>query len=432
VAILAFVLGLGLLASSAAATSYGISNFTFPQTDLLPYRPVLFLRAGGLVLADFTGDGNVDAAVAGTYVAGVGVIVNRLSANPPLAVWSNTGAWPTAMVALDVNGDGKMDLVVCEQNVGGVAVYTNDGTGAMTRGAFYATGVRPMAVVAADIDNDYRLDLVVANRGGSVTILHNTGGGFLAWQTIPVAGGPNALAVADLDDNGYPDVAVACAMDDSVKVLKNTFGVLSPAGTFDAGPYPVAVAAGDLNNDGHIDLVAADREAPQVTVLINDGTGEFTSQDVPLRPASDTPFDPPVDLQLADQTGDGDLDIYCASRILTNDGTGSFGTSSSLGPYTATVFAQAIVPPQTYLFRGFAFTFGATYVSATYYPPPGLPWPLGDINRDGSVDVADLLMLVASFGVNVGEGRFRPVCDINRDGSVDVVDLLLLVGYMGA
>jgi len=97
-----------------------------------------------------------------------------------------------------------------------------------------------------------------------------------------------------------------------------------------------------------------------------------------------------------------------------------------------TIYAQAIVPPQKYLFRGLVTSGGTNVVSATYYRWPGLPWPLGDINRDGVVDVADLLMLVDSFGVNVGEGRFRPVCDLNHDGSVDVVDLLLLVGYMGA
>jgi hypothetical protein len=431
-----FVLGLGLLAGTATAANIPINNFTFSQTDPLPYQPLLPLRAGGLALADFTGDGNVDAAVAGTYVAGAALIINKGNGVPAVASWINTGAWSTAVLALDVSGDGKMDLVVCEQNAGGVAVYTNDGTGAMTRSAFYATGVRPMAVVAADIDYDYRLDLVVANCGGSVTVLHNTGGGFMVWQTIDVAGGPDALAVADLDHDAYQDVAVACAMDDTVKVLKNTFGVLSEGGTFNAGPYPVSVAAGDLNNDGNIDLAATDREAMQVTVLLNDGAGQFTSKDVPLRPASDTPFDPPVDLQLADQTGDGKLDIYCANVILTNDGAANFTTPASYAGYNmGTVYAQAVVPPQKYLFRGMSHSsslMGMNVVSASYYPPPGPAIPPGDINRDGVVDVADLMLLVDAFGANVGEGRFRVVCDLNRDGSVDVVDLLMFVEYMRA
>jgi hypothetical protein len=60
--------------------------------------------------------------------------------------------------------------------------------------------------------------------------------------------------------------------------------------------------------------------------------------------------------------------------------------------------------------------------------PPGKP---ADVNGDGSVDVADLLLLVYSFGTVEGDPGYDPACDFNDDGSVDVVDLLMLVKLFG-
>jgi hypothetical protein len=58
-------------------------------------------------------------------------------------------------------------------------------------------------------------------------------------------------------------------------------------------------------------------------------------------------------------------------------------------------------------------------------------WMLGDINRDNSVDVTDLLTLVDAFGSIVGDSNYDSTCDFNSDGSVDVVDLLTLTENFG-
>ncbi len=54
-----------------------------------------------------------------------------------------------------------------------------------------------------------------------------------------------------------------------------------------------------------------------------------------------------------------------------------------------------------------------------------------DINQDGSVDVLDLLALVASFGALSGDPAYDPACDLNADGSIDVIDLLIFVESFG-
>ncbi len=58
-------------------------------------------------------------------------------------------------------------------------------------------------------------------------------------------------------------------------------------------------------------------------------------------------------------------------------------------------------------------------------------WMLGDVSRDNSVDVVDLLTLVAAFGTSTGEPGYDAACDFNGDASVDVIDLLTMVDNWG-
>jgi hypothetical protein len=55
-----------------------------------------------------------------------------------------------------------------------------------------------------------------------------------------------------------------------------------------------------------------------------------------------------------------------------------------------------------------------------------------DGNRDGGVDVIDLLFLVTSWGTSAGDPAYDARYDFNGDGSIDVVDLLTLVFSFGA
>ncbi len=422
-----------VVASDAGADTVGLSYAFGSELPFAVGAAGVPLRAGGLAIGDFNGDGRIDAAVPGTFMAGVASILKSGTAN-----WVTAGAWPIAIATADLNGDGYEDLAVCERDGGGVAIYTNDGIGGFTRTGFYPTSngggpVGPQAVLTLDLDRNGKPDLAVANRyANSVVVLYNTGSGFVLGQTIPVSGEPNAMAAADLFGHGHTDLAVACAADDTIKILKDVRGRLEPAGAFDAGPYPVAIAAADLNADDFLDLAVADREAPQVTVLLNDGTGQFTSTGVPLIAAADGPFEPPEDVQLADTNGDGRIDIRCAGVTLLNDGAGNFaaGTASGLRPevYAATFLSSEPYPFLGTIYRptaGAGWYFYGSIVSVSYQGPPPLNPVPGDINGDGRTDISDLLMLAGSWATRAGEARFVPACDLDRDGGVDVVDLLI-------
>ena len=52
-----------------------------------------------------------------------------------------------------------------------------------------------------------------------------------------------------------------------------------------------------------------------------------------------------------------------------------------------------------------------------------------DVNRDGTVDVADLVLVASSFGKKIS-GRVQQNPDVNRDGVVNVVDLLLVASLL--
>lgn len=406
--------------------------------DLVPR----LLQAGGITVGDFNGDGTLDAAAPSACGGQLNVLLNRA---PSLITWCSVGRWPTGLTAGDFDHDGHVDLAVVLQDEGGVAILTNDGTGVFTCTAFYATGLAPQAAVAVDLDKDGWLDLVVANRGaGTITVLGNTGGTFAVRQTISlslavdgapagVSCEPAALVAADLNNDGWQDVAVACAADDTAKVLTNTAGTLSLTGTYPAGPYPVGITAADLNGDGQMDLAVADREAPQVTVLLANRLTGYQPQDVFLVVVPYGPFEPPVGVAAVDVDADGKIDLLAAGATLHNDGNATFTVTPPQGPAPSTVYVTGTL-------AGDPGTFVATCLSGTvklsYYPPaavtPGNQPILADINADNAVNVSDLQLLVASWGKQQGQDGYDARADINGDHAVNIGDLQMLVSNWGS
>ena len=55
----------------------------------------------------------------------------------------------------------------------------------------------------------------------------------------------------------------------------------------------------------------------------------------------------------------------------------------------------------------------------------------GDINNDGTIDIADFTFLSSRFGLSEGENRFRARADLNKDGVINVQDLAILGSALG-
>ena len=219
---------------------------------------------------------------------------------------------------------------------------------------------------------------------------------------------PLSVAVGDFNGDGKPDLALANSVDNNVTVLlgNGSGGFTTPGATFAVGLDPWSVAVGDFNGDGKPDLAVANAGSNDVTVLLGNGSGGFTV-------ASGSPFAVgyyPLSVAVGDFNGDGKPDLAVVNRVSDNvtvllgDGSGGF-TAVSSGA----------------LFPGF-------------YP---LSVAVGDFNGDGKPDLAvaqfegdtvTVLLGNGSGGFTLASGstfagaNFTSVAvgDFNGDGKPDL------------
>ncbi|MBN2565454.1 MAG: VCBS repeat-containing protein [Candidatus Eisenbacteria bacterium] len=288
---------LGLLATVCLFSSPTLDGADCNQNgiddamDLLPgdfnvlaaprYRYPVGHVPGGVVAADFNGDGRPDLATADRGCApcgpnrpsSVSVLLNRGDRTFEEAVSYpavGAGGWVyELLVAADLDGDGSEDLATATGGVPGfVSVFLNRGDGTFDVAVSYLVGEGPRSLIAADFSGDGQLDLVTADKAhnglDAISVLLNLGGGTFAEAVrYPVAGGVGPLVTADLDGDGSADLATVsmwCPQPEPpvVSVLRNR-----GEGVFeDAVSYPVAAGAellitADLDGDGSPDLATA-------------------------------------------------------------------------------------------------------------------------------------------------------------------------------
>jgi hypothetical protein len=256
------------------------------------------------------------------------------------------GTFTRSVAASDLNSDGKPDLAVANGVSDDVTILLGDGTGNFTAAGTSpeAVGTGPASVAAADFNSDGKPDLAVANQSSAnVTILLGDGtGNFTAAGTSPEAVGTNPVSVAasDFNSDGQPDLAVASDGSTNVSILLGdgtgnfTAAATSPEA---AGTNPISVVASDLNSDGKRDLAVANGGSNNVSILLGDGTGNFTAAGTSPEAAGTTPFS----VAASDLNSDGRPDLAVANigsddvTILLGDGTGNF-TAAKTSPEAST------------------------------------------------------------------------------------------------
>jgi predicted nucleotidyltransferase len=121
------------------------------------------------------------------------------------------------------------------------------------------------------------------------------------------------------------DLAVANLGDDDVSILiNNGSGEFPDRQDYPTGNGSVSVVTGDFNKDRYLDLAIANNYADDVTILLNNGSGGFTlDQDY-------TVGDGPYGIVTGDFNKDKYIDLATANyysddiSILMNDGSGGF------------------------------------------------------------------------------------------------------------
>jgi hypothetical protein len=308
-----------------------------------------------LAAADLRNDGNVDI-IAGCQSAGeIAVFLSNGNGTfkPEKSYVVPDGV--DDIVVADVNGDGKIDVATTNGG-NNVSVLAGSGTGTLKAAVAFGTNYGSMGVAAADFNGDGKVDLVTANSGApfatttaNISVLLSNGKDLFAARTdYSVATGTqtgaySGIATADLTGNGKLDLVIPISNRPEVSVLIN-----KGTGTFDAPVSyalpvnPQAVALGDFNNDHKMDIVVSNFGGTgSISVLLNSGTGTFPTF------TTDAIGGYSFGVAVGDFNKDGNLDIVATDAtagtvsVLLGNGTGAFPTfatyATGSGPYAVTV-----------------------------------------------------------------------------------------------
>jgi FG-GAP-like repeat/FG-GAP repeat len=373
-------------------------------------------------LADFNRDGYLDIAFQNQVAYGA----SGAAFQDPIITQS---AYAGGVVTADFNGDGIDDVAVTNLSTGSVTVFTGSGKGYFNVGKTYSTPIVYGNIAAGDVNGDGVKDIVVTRSIQSpVTdaydvsvLLGNADGTFRSAISSKVLGSPASYTynrqsfAVDVNHDGKADLigywGVALGKGDG------TFSAPKP---FPSQALPViALAVGDINHDGNEDIMVGQYSTSStIYTLVGDGHGNFT-----VKNAEKLNYTHPQlnALTLADINGNGSLDLiyeYSATpsigaydRIVVeqNDGSGTFGNATGVRlPYMGGAYDTLLVD---------------------------------DFNRDGKMDILDLMaggsvyqpttgdsiLINGTGGGGLAAPQYFPlqmtagvVLDINGDGAPDL------------
>ena len=241
----------------------------------------------------------------------------------------------------DFNGDGKLDAFFANEATAdgdGDRLYFGDGKGGVKDSGQVLPDSHGAIAAAGDVNGDGRPDVVT-----TTAVLLNWGRLAVHAELLDTSKCPrfDAVALGDLNRDGRPDVVAVCEWKSLHVLINDGRGRFRDSGqALDFGPAAGSaimgsIALGDLDGDGRIEVVTGgwrntkDDACPN-RVWRNDGKGVLSDSGV----CFDFGRDHIHGVTLADLTGSGRLDIVFAAtrpgragRILFNDGHGVFRDS---------------------------------------------------------------------------------------------------------
>jgi len=271
-----------------------------------------------LVSGDFNNDGYPDLVDVGGSDNGV-VRLNDKNGGFTVSVELGLGSTSAHTVAVGlINGDLNLDLAVSRGGnsiTSKVTVLLGDGVGDFTAAGDFPVGQLPVDLDLGDFDGNGTLDIVTANRtAGTVSILRGDGnGGFseaVDFNARGVAtGGPNSIAVGDLDEDGNLDLAVLGPSAEMAILYGDGAGGLGDPVSYNVNGVSRAILIEDFNNDNHLDIVATTFTGSQnnVALFLGNGLGGFSA------PNSIPVGIKPQTMAAGDLNLDGNLDLAVAN-----------------------------------------------------------------------------------------------------------------------
>jgi flagellin-like hook-associated protein FlgL len=240
-----------------------------------------------LALADINGDGKLDVVTANGSPTNNSVDVMLGNGDGTFKAITSfvTGGSPYSIVLADFNGDGKLDAVTGDKTGNSISLLLGNGDGTFKSRTSFTTGTTPRGVYVGDLNGDGNLDVIAGtSSGGSGEVdvfLGNGDGTFHARTTLPLSvSGTQYPTIADLNGDGKLDIA-AGGDNNSGRVevwLGNGDGTFKAKTTYTEGNQPEQIVALDVNGDGKPDLLVSEFTGNSLDVYIGNGDGTFNAK----------------------------------------------------------------------------------------------------------------------------------------------------------
>ena len=292
--------------------------------------------------------------------------------------------------------------------------------------------IRSYGAYAGDLNRDGYSDLLIPNEDtNDIRVFLNDGAGRyddFEVYIIPEGNLPSTNEGADFDLDGYADVAVGNSRGTTVSVwLGDGAGNIAHVQNAPADLQVRGLCVLDADGDGDIDIVTANRLADQgsgnVSVLLNDGNGQFAGA-----PSIETESDAETACAAIDANADGLMDLLVGTHtgneliLLLGDGEGGFSVSDRVkagrgiwmvtaGDVNGDGFADGVSVDAISSTMSVALGDGMGGLSeAQAYQTGAFPIAidLGDVDGDGDLDAVASTFSSAEFDVfeNTGGGTF--------------------------
>lgn len=296
---------------------------------------------------DIDNDGDIDYVVANSgsdperlYLNnGDGTFIDA-SNNVPFRNNPNGGG-AMAIELGDLDGDSDIDILVVVDNDQD-ELYLNNGDNpptfvdATTNIPTRLTMHFPWGACLGDLNQDNYLDIYVAV-GGSRDILYlndsaNPGTFIDASAALPADSEWDSedCAIGDANGDGLQDIFVADWNWYNRLYQNNGDGTFSSSFLSTVskdGSREIALA--DFDGDGDLDAAIANHSSDQNSLVLNDGSGNYTDATANLPVALDDCHD----VKASDVDGDADVDLifscYLQNTLYLNDGSGHFTDATS-------------------------------------------------------------------------------------------------------